>query len=474
MIVVVNKIDRADARPEEVIDEVYDLFIDLDASEEQLDFPVLYAIGRDGKAKLKLEDDFSSLSLLLDTIVERIPGPRYDASEPFQMLVTNLAYSDYLGRLAVGRIMHGTAKQNETLICIGADGREKSIRASKLQVYEGLGYGDTLEAQPGDIIILAGVVDATIGDTICTKQAPKALKRISVDEPTIAMHLYANSSPFAGLEGEFVQSTKILERLHKETLHNVALRVEEKSGGDSFVVKGRGEFQMAILVETMRREGYELAMGRPQTIMQEKDGETLEPIEHLFVDCDEAFLGVVTEKLSLRKGRMINMVNHGSGRVRVEFSIPSRGLIGYRSEFLTDTRGTGILNSYFEGYEPHRGDIRSRITGSLVADRNGESVAYALFHLEPRGTLFTIPGEKVYEGMVIGEHNRDNDLNVNVCKTKKLSNMRAAGKDDNIQLSPVLPMTIERAIEFIKDDELVEVTPKSIRLRKKILAANQR
>lgn len=473
MIVVVNKIDRADARPEEVIDEVYDLFIDLDASEEQLDFPVLYAIGRDGKAKRKLEEDFSSLSLLLDTIVERIPGPRYDAAEPFQMLVTNLAYSDYLGRLAVGRIMHGKAKQNETLVCIGADGREKSIRASKLQVYEGLGYGDTVEAQPGDIIILAGVVDATIGDTICTKQAPKALKRISVDEPTIAMHLYANSSPFAGMEGEFVQSTKILERLHKETLHNVALRVEEK-GGDSFIVKGRGEFQMAILVETMRREGYELAMGRPQTIMQEKDGETLEPIEHLFVDCDEAFLGVVTEKLSLRKGRMINMVNHGSGRVRVEFSIPSRGLIGYRSEFLTDTRGTGIMNSYFEGYEPHRGDIRSRITGSLVADRNGESVAYALFHLEPRGTLFTVPGEKVYEGMVIGEHNRDNDLNVNVCKTKKLSNMRAAGKDDNIQLSPVLPMTIERAIEFIKDDELVEVTPKSIRLRKKVLAANQR
>ncbi|MCB0325051.1 MAG: translational GTPase TypA [Bdellovibrionales bacterium] len=474
MIVVINKIDRSDARPQEVLNEVYDLFIDLDATEDQLEFPVLYAIGREGIAKRSLEGPDGDFSLLFDTIISEIPGPLFDPTEPFQMLVTNLSYSEYLGRLTVGRVMHGRAKQQDALVCIDESGEQKPLRVVKLQVYDGMGYGETTEASPGDIIILAGVDHAKIGDTIATKERPKALKRIAVDEPTISMRVSANTSPFSGREGKFVQSTRILERLQKETLHNVALKLEEQEDRESFVIKGRGEFQMAILVETMRREGFELSIGRPQTIMKEQDGKLLEPIEHLFVDCDEQFLGVVTEKLSFRKGRMVNMVNHGTGRVRIEFSIPARGLIGYRSEFLTDTRGTGILNAFFEGYEEHRGEIRSRLTGSLVADREGEGVAYALFHLEPRGTLFITPNEKVYEGMIVGEHNRDNDLNVNVCKTKKLSNMRAAGKDDNILLTPVLPMTLERAMEFIKDDELVEVTPKNIRLRKKILRANQR
>jgi GTP-binding protein len=474
IILVINKIDRPDGRISEVLDEVYDLFIDLDADEQQLEFPVLYAIGRDGIAKKSLEEESNSLECLFDTIVSEVGGPRHDEEEPFQMLVTNLSYSDYLGRLAVGRVVHGSVKKNDPLVCIPADGEPRPLKVSKLQVYKGLGYGDVDAADPGDIIILSGIEDVTIGDTICTRENPKALPRIDVDEPTISMRITTNTSPFAGQEGKFVQSTKIRERLLKETLHNVALKLEELQDRDAFIIKGRGEFQMAILVETMRREGYELTIGRPETITKEVDGKILEPIEHLFVDCDEEYLGIVTEKVSLRKGRMVNMVNHGTGRVRVEFSVPSRGLIGYRNEFLTDTRGTGILNSSFDGWEESRGEIRSRASGSLVSDRNGEGVAYGIFHLEPRGTMFVVPGQKVYEGMIVGEHNRDNDLDINVTKTKKLSNMRASGKDDAILLTPVLPMTLERAIEFIKEDELIEVTPENIRLRKAVLQANQR
>ena len=337
-----------------------------------------------------------------------------------------------------------------------------------------LGTREVESAEPGDILIISGIEEVEIGDTICTAAAPKALKRIIVDEPTVAMAFMVNTAPFAGREGQFVQSRKIFERLNKETRHNVALRVEEGDTPDVFVVKGRGEFQMVILIETMRREGFELAVGRPQVLFKEEGGVRLEPIEHLFVDCDEVFTGIVTEKLAFRKGRMTNLVNHGTGRVRLEFSVPSRGLIGYRNEFLTDTKGTGIMSSYLQGYEPHRGEIKSRVNGSLVADRQGETVAYGLFHLEPRGTLFVPAGVAVYEGMVIGEHSRENDLNVNPCKAKKLTNMRASGKDENVVLTPVLPMTLERAIEFIKDDELVEVTPKNIRLRKAVLPANMR
>ncbi|HML59413.1 translational GTPase TypA [Solidesulfovibrio sp.] len=474
VIVVVNKIDRKDARTEEVLNEIYDLFIDLDASEEQLEFPVLYAIGREGMAKESLDAEGKNLEPLFKRILSTIPAPSHDPDEPFRMLVSDLGYSEFLGRLAVGRVISGTARINQTLVRIDESGAAKPLRVSKLQVYQGPSLTETEEAEPGDIIVLSGVEEVTIGDTICTADFPKALPRIHVDEPTVAMRFAINSSPFAGKEGKFVQSAKLRERLYKETLRNVAIRVEETEDKDSFTVKGRGEFQMAILVETMRREGFELSVGRPEVIFKTEGGVKKEPIEHLFIDCDEAFVGVVTEKLSIRKGRMLNLVNHGSGRVRLEFSIPSRGLIGYRDEFLTDTKGTGIMNSSLEGYEEYRGDFPSRFTGSIVCDREGVGVPYALFNLEPRGRLFITPGEPVYEGMIVGEHNRDNDINVNPCKEKKLTNMRASGKDENVILSPVLPMTLERALHFVREDEMVEVTPLSIRLRKAVLSAKDR
>ncbi len=472
IIVVVNKIDRKDARPKEVLNEVYDLFIDLDADESQIEFPVLYAIGRDGIAQNTLEEKGTTLAPLFDAIVKEMPPPRYKPEEPFQMLVTNLGYSDYLGRLAIGRVFHGSARKNESLVCLGKDGAPRALKVSNLQVYNGLKFQEVSEVHPGEIVILSGIENVEIGDTICTVETPKALKRLVVDEPTVSMRFMTNTSPFSGREGKNVQSRRILDRLQKETLHNVALRVEES--GDGFIVKGRGELQMAILIETMRREDFELSVGRPQIIFKEENGEKLEPIEHLFIDVTDNFMGVVTEKIASRQGRMINMVNHGTGRVRLEFSMPSRGLIGYRNEFLTDTKGTGLMNSYLMGYEPLRGEIKSRINGSLVCDRTGESVPYALFHLEPRGVLFIESGVPVYEGMVIGEHNRDNDLNVNPCKEKKLTNMRASGKDEHIVLTPVLPMTLEKAIEFIRDDEQVEITPKSIRIRKNILSGSLR
>ena len=470
IIVVINKIDRKDARPAEVLDEIYDLFIDLDANEEQIGFPVLYAIAKEGIAKRSLDEKSEDLRPLFETIIEVISGPQYHPQEPFQMLVADLDYSDYLGRLAIGKVFNGSVRSNESLVCIRDGGSIMPLKVTKLQVYEGLKIKEINRAEPGDIIILAGIEDVHIGDTICTKEKPKPLKRVAVDEPTISMLFTINTSPLSGREGKLVQANKIRERLVKETMRNVALQVEEAPDGDSFMVKGRGEFQMAILIETMRREGYELGVGRPKVIYKKESGKILEPIEHLFIDCDENFIGIVTEKLSKRKGRMINLVNHGTGRVRVEFGIPSRGLIGYRSEFLTDTKGTGIMNSYLEGYEEYRGDFPSRVTGSLVSDRAGEAVSYALYNLEPRGTMFIKPGDSVYEGMIVGEHNRGQDLNVNPCKMKKLTNMRAAGKDDGTVLTPVIPLTLEKAIEFIKEDEQVEVTPLSIRLRKLILS----
>ncbi|MEO8664397.1 MAG: translational GTPase TypA [Ignavibacteria bacterium] len=474
IIVVINKIDRKDARPQEVLNEVYDLFIDLDATEEQIEFPLLYAIGRDGIAQKTLEDKGTSLQDLFETIIEEIPAPAYDPGEPLQLLVADLDYSDYVGRLAIGKIANGSIHQSEELVCINEDGVALPLKISKLQIYDGINFKDASEVMSGDIAILAGIEDVHIGDTICNKENPKALKRIAVDEPTISMLFFINTSPLSGREGKIVQSNKIRDRLHKETLSNVALKVEDSADGESFVVKGRGEFQMVILIETMRREGYELSVGRPQVIYKKKDGKTLEPIEHLFIDCDESFVGIISEKLSRRKGRMINLVNHGTGRVRMEFTIPSRSLIGYRNEFLTDTRGTGIMNSYLQGYEEFRGEFPTRITGSLVSDRMGQALSYSLYNLEPRGTLFTVPNDPVYEGMIVGEHNRDNDLDVNPIKGKKLSNMRASGKDESMILTPVVPMTLEKAIDFIKDDELVEVTPKSVRLRKAVLSSQTR
>ena len=471
LMVVINKVDRQDARPGEVLNEIYDLFIDLDASEDQLDFPLLYAIGRDGIAMESPDERGENLHILLDMIVEHVPGPAHNPDEPFQMLVSDLSYSDYVGRLAIGKVHHGVAKSNDQLLCIADEGRTVPLKVTKLQTYDGLQVVPTDTCEPGDIVVIAGIEDVHIGDTICTKEDPKALPRITVDEPTVSMRFGINTSPLAGQEGKLVQTNKIRERLHKETLLNVAIQVDETEGRDAYLVKGRGEFQMAILVEQMRREGFELSVGRPEVILKYEDGKKLEPIEHLYVDCDESFMGIVTEKIQIRKGRMTNMVNHGTGRVRLEFSVPSRALIGYRDEFLTDTKGTGIMNSYLEGYGEHRGEFTSRYTGSLVADRSGKAVAYGLFNLEPRGRIFVVPGDPVYEGMIIGEHNRDNDINVNPAKEKKLTNMRASGKDEAVILTPVKPMTLEYALNFIKDDEEVEVTPLSIRLRKIELSA---
>jgi GTP-binding protein len=474
IIVVINKIDRHDARPDEVLDEVYDLLIDLDASEEQLEFPLLYAIGRDGIAMENVEDRGENLHLLFDAILDVVPGPTYDPDAPFQMRVSDLGYSDYLGRLAVGKVFNGTARSQERLVCIGPQGRHIPLKVTKVQIYEGMQLQEIDEVQPGDIVVLAGMDEVHIGDTICTQDHPQPMPRISVDAPTVAMKFSINNSPFSGQEGKYVQSSRLRERLHKETLLNVAIEVEPTGDRDSLLVKGRGEFQLAILIETMRREGFEFCVSRPEVIYQQKDGQKMEPMEKLEVDCEEQFLGVVTEKLSLRKGKMTNLVNNGKGRVRIEFSVPSRALIGYRDEFLTDTRGTGIMNSLFDGYGPYRGDYPSRFTGSIVADRTGKAVAYALFNLEPRGRLFVMPGDPVYEGMVVGEHNRQQDIDVNACKEKKLTNIRASGKDDAVLLAPVKPLTLEQSISFISDTELVEVTPLSIRLRKAVLSASHR
>lgn len=473
LMVIINKIDRPDARPVEVLNEVYDLLIDLDAHEDQLEFPLLYAVGKEGTARTSLEEEGRDLRVLFDMILEHIPAPAYDPEAPFQMMVSDLSYSDYLGRLAIGKVVNGSVRSRDRLVCLGADEKRTPLNVSKLQAYRGPALADTDKAEAGDIVVMAGIQDVHIGDTICHSENAKPLTRLTVDEPTVAMRFSANNSPFSGREGQFVQSSKLRERLLRETLKNVSLKVEEQESGD-MIVKGRGEFQMAILIETLRREGFELCVGRPEVIFRYEEGRRLEPIEHLFIDCEEAFTGVVTEKLSKRKGVMTGYVNHESGRTRLEFSIPSRGLIGYRDEFLTDTKGTGILNSFVSGYEPYRGDFPERHTGSLVSDRQGEAVPYALFNLEPRGMLFVRPGEPVYEGMVVGEHNRDNDLQVNPCKTKKLSNVRASGKDDAVVLTPVLPLTLERAIQFIREDELVEVTPQSIRLRKSVLSATER
>jgi GTP-binding protein len=474
IIVVINKIDRKDARTAEVLDQVYDLLIDLDADEDQLEFPLFYAIGRDGKAGTtpdRLSDD---LHLIFDAILQEIPPPPCDPDAPFQMLVSDLGYSDYLGRLAVGRVAGGSAESRHRLICIDDQGIPHPLKVTRLQVYEGMDISPVSEVRAGEIAILSGIDEVTIGDTICNETAPSALPRITVDPPTVSMLFKTNDGPLSGKEGRHVQSARIRERLTKETLLNVAIQVEATEDRDSFLVKGRGEFQLAILIETMRREGYEFCVGRPEVILKLEQGVTREPVERLFVDCDEAFMGVVTEKLSLRKGKMMNLTNTGTGRVRIEFSIPSRALIGYRDEFLTDTRGTGIMNSYFLGYEPYRGDFPSRFTGSIVSDRSGRAVPYALYNLEPRGRLFIQPGEPVYEGMVIGEHNREADINVNPTKEKKLTNIRASGKDDQVILAPIRAMTLEQAINFIRDDEQVEVTPKSVRLRKATLGVKAR
>ncbi|HJZ99590.1 MAG TPA: translational GTPase TypA [Candidatus Solibacter sp.] len=472
-IVVINKIDRPDARAQEVLNEVYDLFIDLDATEDQLDFPVLYTIAKTGIAKKSLDDPSPDLRPLFDAIVESIPAPGGDAEGVTQMLIANLDYSDYLGRLGIGRVFNGTLRFGDQVAIAKRDGTFQTTKITKLYSFEGLKRVDETVGNAGDILAIAGVEGITIGETVTNAETPKPLPQIQIDEPTIAMAFTINTGPFSGREGQWVTSRNLRERLDKELLTNVSIRVEEL-GHDTFKVMGRGELQLAILIEMMRREGYELMVGKPEILTRTIDGKLQEPVELLVIDCPEAFLGVVIEKLGARKGKMSKMINHGSGRVRLEFHVPSRGLIGLRSEILTDTRGTAIMNSLFHGYIDWQGDIPMRPTGSLVADRSGKSTGYAIFNLQERGEIFVTPGQEIYEGMIVGENARENDLDVNIVKEKKLTNMRASTADEAIRLVPPRILNLEQAIEFIRDDEFVEVTPSSIRLRKKILKANQR
>ena len=473
-IVVINKIDRADARPGEVLNEVFDLFIDLDAGEEQLDFPVLYANARAGLCRRTPDGPDETLAPLFEAILRTVPAPCYDPEMPLQLLITTLDWDDYVGRLAIGRLFNGRVRKGEEIAICRLDGGFTPAKVSVLYGYEGLRRIEVAEAGPGDIVAVAGLEEMQIGETLSDREDPRPLPPIHVDEPTITMVLSINDSPFSGREGRHVTSRKLKERLERERLINVSIRVEPTESADAFRVSGRGELQLAILIEMMRREGYELSVGKPQAITRAQDGVVREPMEMLAIDCPEEFIGVVTQRMGARRGRMMKMSNHGSGRVRMEFRVPSRGLIGFRTEFLTDTRGTGIMNHLFDGWEPWQGDIEHRATGTLVADRQGRATAYSIENLQPRGALFLSPGDEVYEGMVIGEHARGNDLDVNVTKEKKLSNMRASGSDDMIRLIPPRLMNLEQALEFIREDELVEVTPAAVRLRKRVLAANRR
>ncbi|MCS7043181.1 MAG: translational GTPase TypA [Bryobacteraceae bacterium] len=473
-VVVINKIDRPDARPQEVLNEIYDLFIDLDATEDQLEFPVLYTIARDGIARTSLDDPSTTLEPLFEAIVRHVPPPKGDPAAPLQFQVANLDYSDYLGRIAIGRVFQGTLRVGDEAAVVKLDGRMEKARITKLFSFEGLNRVEETEAGPGSVVALAGIEGITIGETVTSAEDPRPLPPIQIDEPTIGMVFTINTGPFAGREGQFVTSRHLRERLEKELLTNVSLKVEEAGSPDAFLVMGRGELQLAILIEMMRREGYELMVGKPQILTKTVDGKLMEPQELLVVDVPEAYAGVVIEKTGIRKAKMTKMVNHGSGRVRLEFLIPSRGLIGMRSELLTDTRGTAIMNSLFHGYVEWQGDIPMRLTGALVADRPGTATAYAIYNLQERGEMFVTPGTEVYEGMIVGENARPDDLNVNIVKEKKLTNMRASTADEAIRLVPPRLLNLEQAIEFINDDEWVEVTPRSIRLRKKILKANQR
>jgi GTP-binding protein len=473
-IVVINKIDRADARPQEVLNEIYDLFIDLDAQEEQLDFPVLYTNAKAGTASKDNKGGGQDLGPLFEAIVGTIPPPQGDLKGPLQILVANLDYSDYLGRLAIARVFNGTLRTGEEVAIAKLNGTLQKTKITKLFSFSGLKRTDITETELGDIVAVAGVEGITIGETITSAENPAPLPHIVIDEPTIAMQFTVNTSPFAGREGSYVTSRNLRERLDKELLTNVSLRVEETDSTDSFKVMGRGELQLSIVIEMMRREGYEVMVGKPEIVTKRMDGKLMEPVERLTIDIPEDFVGVVMEQLGSRKGEVANMHNHGFGRVRIDFLVPSRGLIGLRSQLLTDTRGTMVMNSLFNGYIEWQGEIPHRLTGALVADRPGVTTSYALWNLQERGELCVGPGVEVYEGMIIGENAKDNDLDVNVVREKKLTNMRASTADEAIRLVPFRQLNLEQAIEFIADDEFVEVTPKSLRLRKKILQANKR
>jgi GTP-binding protein len=475
-IAVVNKIDRQDERAEEVVDEIYDLFIDLGADDDQIEFPILYAIAKDGIAKSSMDDDSVNLKPIFEQIVKTCPAPKAIRDDSLQLLITNIDYNEYIGRLGIGRIFSGTLKKNEEVAISKRDGSIEKHRIRELFVFEGLERKKVDEAGVGEILALAGFEGINIGETLTTFDNPQPLPVIAVDEPTISMIFGVNTSPFSGKDGKYVTSRQIKERLEKEVLGNVALRVSETEQAEQFKVSGRGELQLAILIEMMRREGYEVQVSKPEVITKkdEKTGGMLEPIELVVIDVPEEFIGVVTEALGRRKGQMAKMINNGTGRVRLEYEIPSRGLIGFRGEFLTETKGTGLLNTMFLRFDKWRGEMKSRATGSLISDRMGEATTYALYNLQERGIMFVRPQTKVYEGMIVGENARAVDLDVNPIKEKKLTNMRAASADDAMRLVPAKILTLEEALEFIADDELIEVTPENIRLRKRVLQANLR
>jgi len=473
-VVVLNKIDRTDARPAAVLDEIYDLFIDLDATEDQLDFPVVYTNAKTGVAHRKLGDDSTNLEPLFEAIVATIAAPAGDPTATLQIQVTNLDYSDFLGRIAIARVFQGTLRRGTEVGIAKRDGTIQPTKITKLFTFRGLERDEAEEVAAGEIVAIAGVEGIQIGESITDLANPAPLEPLTIDEPTLAMVFTINTSPFAGREGQYVTSRDLRSRLEKELLTNVSLRVEETGSTDAFRVLGRGELQLAILIETMRREGYELMVGKPEIVVREENGKKLEPLESLIVDCPENFIGIVIEALGSRRAKMGKMVNHHSGRVRMEFSIPSRGLIGLRGQLLTDTRGTALIHSILEGWTEYAGEMAMRLTGALVADRAGVSVPYAIWGIQERGEMFVGPGVEVYEGMILGENSREEDMNVNVTKEKKQTNMRSSSADEAIRLIPPRELTLEKAIEFIADDEYVEVTPKSIRLRKKVLDAKKR
>ena len=473
-IVVINKIDRPQARCEEVIDEILDLFIDLGANDDQADFPVVYTSAKQGKCGLELDDIQDDITPLFDVILENVPAPKGDSSGPLQVRIANIDYDEYIGKIAVGKVARGTAHYGETVALCRTDGKVNNVKTGRIYTFEGLNRQEVESVPAGDIICISGLGDINIGETVCATDCIDPLPVIEVDEPTISMNFIVNNSPFAGQEGEFVTSRHLRDRLFKELETIVSLKVEETDSADSFKVSGRGELHLSILIETMRRQGYEFQVSRPQVIFKEKNGKKLEPMERLVIDVPEEFAGSVIEKLGIRKGQMENMQPTSDGYMRLEFTIPSRGLIGYRNEFLTDTKGNGVMNSILEGFDEYKGEIATRTRGSMIAWESGTTVAYGLLNAELRGALFLGPGVKVYEGMIVGENAKGEDLTVNVCKKKHVTNMRAAGSDDTVKLTPPVRMSLEQCLEFISDDELVEVTPESIRLRKRILAKSDR
>ena len=473
-IVVINKIDRHDSRPIEVIDEVFDLFVELGASDEQLDFPIVYCSAREGVAKMDMEDEATNMEPLFDVIIKRVKAPTGFLDMPLQMLVTTLDSNEYVGKIAIGKIERGSIKRNQQVALIRRDGKISNVKVSTLYVYNGLQKEETEEAILGDIVAVAGIPDINIGETIADVLNPEAIQFVDIDEPTLSMNFMVNNSPFAGQDGTYVTSRHLRDRLNKELETNVSLRVEETDAADRFLVSGRGELHLSILIETMRREGYELQVSKPTVIFREENGHLTEPIEYLTIDVPEEFMGVVMEKLGPRKAEMVNMTSAVNGYTRLEFLVPARGLIGFRSEFMTDTKGNGIMNHVLEGYDKYKGDIPGRSRGSIVVFESGTAIAYGLYNAQERGTLFIEAGFETYEGMIAGESARSEDIEVNICKKKHLSNTRSSGADDALKLTPVRAMTLEQCLEFIANDELVEVTPKNIRMRKKILNSDLR